>query len=66
MVASVKKLGHQVKSKEILVYTLNDTFATQFVWNLLRMLFWQYLGKFRKYVNKYVMSGQKLGRQVKS
>jgi len=32
-----QKLGHQVKSLEILVYTIEATFATRFWWNLIRM-----------------------------
>jgi len=56
------KKGHQVKSKDIFVYTLEATFATWFLWNLVRMLFWQYLGQLRI----WVMSGQKVGHQVKS
>jgi len=35
---SVLKLGHQVKSYEILVYTLKATFVTQFWWNFVRMI----------------------------
>jgi len=34
---SGKTLGHQVKSEEILVYTLEATFSTQFWWNLVRI-----------------------------
>jgi len=30
-------LGHQVKSEEIIVYTLEARFATRFRWNLVRM-----------------------------
>ena len=36
-VLSGQKLGHQVKSVEILVYTVEVTFATWFWWNLVRM-----------------------------
>jgi len=32
-----KKLGHQVKYKEILVYTIDATCATQFWWNFVRV-----------------------------
>jgi len=34
---SSQKLGHQVKPKEIIVYTLEARFATRFWWNLIRM-----------------------------
>jgi len=59
---SGKKLGHQVKTYEILVYTLEARNSTRFWWNLVRMfVFDNILAKFEN-----VMSGQKLGHKVKS
>jgi len=59
---SGQKLSHQVKSKEILVYTLEARFVTWFYKTWSECLFWQFPGQ----VRKYVMSGQKLGLKFKS
>jgi len=57
-----QKLGHQAKSLEILVNTLEAILTTQFWWNLVRIFLLQYLGQ----VRLWVMLGQKIGHQVKS
>ena len=59
-----QKLGHQAKSKENLVNTLEVTFLKQSSWILPKMFFF-----FRWFLSQvwiWVMWGQKLGHQAKS
>ena len=59
---SGEQLGHQIKSTEILVYTLEATLQPNFDETWSECLSWHYLGQ----VQIWIMLGQKLGHQVKS